>query len=70
MKDEKKNSDFFFVMKKDLIGFIPKYAVDAHLFRLGCSILKHVESRGAAPIDDERNEALHKFIFLQISAKS
>ena len=34
-------------LAKNLIGFITKYAVDATLFRLGSSVLKHAGPRGA-----------------------
>ena len=37
-----------------------KYAVDANLFRLGSSILRHAGPRGAAPVGDMGSEAPHK----------
>ena len=38
-------------LSENLVGFIAKYAVDASLFRIGVSILKHERSRGVAPVD-------------------
>ena len=47
--------------------FIAKYAVDANLFRLGSSILKHAGSKGAAPVTGVVGGAHYKKIkFLQV----
>ena len=40
---------------------IAKYAIDADLFRLGSSILKHAGPRGAAPVGGEAQKKVHIF---------
>ena len=39
-----------FALTENLVGFIAKYAVDANLFRLGSSILKHAGSKSTLQI--------------------